>query len=136
MVDGSFHGSFHGSLYGSFFKLSLQWDINRGRISHYFQFVQHQFWVHFHVITLVFINHRKFVFINLVNFQLTLNIELRVNRKLTMMQTIMLVQTMIWTTGDGGVCDSNYLLQYHILMKVWYLQNHVYFIITNVFKEI
>jgi hypothetical protein len=35
------------------------------------------------------------------------------------MQTIMLVQTMIWTTGDGGVCDNNDLLQYHIIMKVW-----------------
>lgn len=56
---------------------------------------------------------------------------------LTMMQTIKnLVQTMIWTTGDGGVCDNNDLLQYHIIMKVWYLQNQVYFIITNVFKEI
>jgi hypothetical protein len=45
------------------FELSPQWGINRGRTSHYLQYVQHQFWVCFIVITFVFIHyHNKFLF--------------------------------------------------------------------------
>jgi len=53
----------HGSLYGSFFKLGPQWGINRGRTSHYLQFVQHKFWVHFLVITFVFLHNQNKVLI-------------------------------------------------------------------------
>ncbi len=43
----------------SFFKLSPRWGINRGRTSHYFQFVQHQFWVIFFVLIFAFIRYQN-----------------------------------------------------------------------------
>ncbi len=43
----------------NFFALGPQWDINRGKISHYLQFVQHQFWVHIPIITFVFIRYQN-----------------------------------------------------------------------------
>jgi hypothetical protein len=54
----------HGSLYGNFFELGPQWGINKGTTSHYFQSIQHQFLVHFLILTLVFICHQNKILLN------------------------------------------------------------------------